>query len=475
MAVCRVKRTWLSRAVFVWWAILIVGCRTPFGASRPIPQGAYAGANVILIELNPLRWDHVGLYGSSRGLTPMLDAFSSNAIRFEQAIAVAPWCVPGKLAMWTGLYPTTHGMHNKLMTSASGEVVPAVLSSTIPTYPEALKAAGYAVVGFTGDAGVAGSFGFNRGFDRYVDDREFGGLDYAAPLAIEWLKTHTQQRFFLWLNGYDAHWHYEPPGGYQKRFCATYRGRLTGRVEERKLLDDRILETRFTKDAPSGLGFSSEDKAFYEALYDEKVQDADARLGRFLKSLDELGLTKNTIVVMFSGGGDEYFDHGFLGHGLTLYEEILHVPLLMRLPDRDAQQAISQQVRLFDVFPTLFDLLGIRFDHPVQGVSLLPALNGQPLGLEAMAETRFRLSTHQYALRTADSHYKLIYSQAPSKRVELYDLWKDPHEQDNIAAKQPRLTDELEQRLFQIIRLAQESGQAAQAQAASHRMYEHGS
>jgi len=396
------------------------------------------------------------VYGSTRGLTPVLDTFARRAIRFDQAIAVAPWCVPGKLAMWTGLYPTAHGMHNRFMTSATGETVSATLSSKIPTYPEALKAAGYAVVGFTGDAGVTGSFGFNRGFDRYVDDREFGGFDYSVPLAIEWLKAHQGQRFFLWLNGYDAHWGYRPSGGYQRRFAPAYQGPLTGAADEQKRFQEQSLQMRFAMDKPvKDMGWSVEDQAFYEALYDERVQAGDARLGIFFRTLEEFGLMKNTIIVVFSGGGDEYFDHGFLGHGATLYDEVLHVPLFMKFPGQDTERVIPDQVRLFDVFPTLFDLLGLSFHHPVDGVSLQPLLNGESMQLPAMAETRFRSFTHQYALRTADGHYKFIYTEAPAKRVELYDLSNDSHEQHNIASQQPRITYDLEQGLFTIVRQAQ--------------------
>ena len=447
----------IGAALIAGGLLAMAGCQPSHGArDKPMLHGDFAGSNVILIEVNPLRYDRVGLHGSTRGLTPLLDAFGRRSVRFEQAIAAAPWCFPGKLAMWTGRAPSAHGMHNKYTVSSTGAPVLATLARSIPTYPEALKAAGYAVVGFTGDAGVAGMWGFNRGFDRYIDDREFGGLDYAAPLALEWLRAHQGQRFFLWLNGYDVHWHYVPPKGYQRRFAKEYHGPLTGSVEEEQRVQDLSLERRFAADGSSDdLKFSAADRAFYEALYDEKVQDADARLGQFLRDLEAMGLLKNTMVVVFSGGGEEFFDHGFLGHGPTLYDEIIRVPLLMKFPGRESARVIRGQVRLFDVFPTLMDLLGLPFAHPVEGVSLRPLLNGQPLNLPAVSETRFRLFTHQYALRTADGRYKVIHTKTPVRRLELYDLSEDPREQRNIASQQPRLAYELEQQLFRIVRASE--------------------
>lgn len=435
----------------VWW---FAAAASAAGAERfPIQAGRYKGYNVVLIEVPEVRRDHVGCYGYRRPTTPYLDAMAKRGFRFERVVAAAPWCVPGKLAVWTGMYPSAHGVVNRFVQDAQGQIVPASLSPSIPTFPEWLKEAGYAVMGFTGDAGVGGTFGFSRGFDQYVDDRELAGLDYTVPLAMAWLRTARKEPFFLFVQGYTAHGLWVPPGGYKRVFAKRYRGTLTGSKEEQKRFRERGLALRFgldgTPKAPR-LAFSPEDRQFYLDLYDEKVQDTDRYIGELLESLKDLKLDERTIVIYFSGHGDEFFDHGFLDHAATLYEELIDVPMVMTLPGMTRGRVVPSQVRTIDIFPMVFDLLGLA--HPsVTGVSLLPALNGQPQELVGFSETEYRLFTHQSALVDPAHRYKLIYTHETG-RQELYDLAHDPNEQHNLAAQQSELAATLERRLKEILR-----------------------
>lgn len=421
------------------------------GERQSLASGQYRGANIVLIEVPEVRRDHLGCYGYRRPTSPRLDAMAQEGIRFEHVVAAAPWCVPGKLAVWTGIYPSAHGVLNKFSQDAAGQAVPASLSPAIPTFPELLKQAGYTLMGFTGDMGVAGAFGFSRGFDRYVDDRELGGLDYTVPLAIDWLTQQRQEPFFLFVQGYSAHGLFVPAEGYRRTFAKGYRGPLTGSKEEQKLFRERSLALRFgTEGSPaSNLGFSRADQRFYVDLFDEKVQATDQWIGRLLDALDELQLTDRTIVVFFAGHGDEFFDHGFLDHAATLYEELIHVPLIITLPGWGAGHVVRSQVRMVDLFPTLFALLGLTH-HDVTGVSLLPILNGQPMALLGFSETQYRLLTHQSAVVTPDHRYKLIYTHGTQRR-ELYDLARDPGERHDVAAARPEIADALEEELWRLL------------------------
>jgi arylsulfatase A-like enzyme len=438
---------------------LLLGLAATAGAEegRPaIAHGAYQGYNVLLIEVPEVRRDHVSSYGYGRPTTPRLDALAREGVRFEHVVAAAPWCVPGKLAVWTGRYPFEHGVVNKFAAGPDGEAVTATLPAAVPTFPELLREAGYAVVGFTGDAGVGGAFGFSRGFERYVDDREMAGLGYSVPLALAWLREERREPFFLWVQGYDAHGLSVPEGGYTRAFAKDYRGALTGSREEQKAFRERGLALRFGTDGPraASLGFSPEDQAFYVDLYDEKLQAMDAWLGRLLDGLAAEGLAERTLVIYFAGHGDEFFDHGFLDHAATLYEEQIHVPMVWRLPGGTPGAVVPAQVRTVDIFPTLFALLGLPHP-PVTGVSLLAHLSGQGSALEGFSETSYRLFTHQSALVTADRRYKLIYTHESQAR-ELYDLQQDPGERRNLAAADPATADRLLARLLELRGEAQE-------------------
>lgn len=424
-----------------------------------ITAGQYRGANVIFIEFADVRRDHLGCYGYARPTTPHLDALAKRGIRFEHVVTAAPWCVPGKNAIWTGLYPSAHGVVNKYEIDEAGGVRRARLADTIPTFPELLKRqAGYTLVAFTGGAGVSGVSGLDRGFDLYNEGPDLSGFDVTVPRAVDWLRTEFKEPFFMFLQGYTAHGQAAPPaGGYQRVFAADYQGPLTGSAEEFKRFREESLKQRYNKEGPGlkRLPFNPEDEAFYVALYDERIQEADRWVGRFLEALNALKLNERTIVVFFAGHGDEYFDHGFIDHGTNLYEEVIDVPLIITLPGMTEGRVVASQVRTIDLFPTTFELLGLSH-HPVTGVSILPAMNGKPLSLVGFSETEYRLFTHKSALIAPDHRYKLLFTHETGER-ELYDLAKDPHEQHNLAQRKRRLTDQLEQQLF-AIRLGMKHG-----------------
>jgi arylsulfatase A-like enzyme len=160
----------------------------------------------------------------------------------------------------------------------------------------------------------------------------------------------------------------------------------------------------------------------------------------------------HTILVLYSGHGDEYFDRGFLDHGTTLYEETIHVPLFVAVPGMQEGRVVESQIRTVDLFPTVFDLLGLS-SPPVTGVSVLPALNGRRRDLVGVSETEYRLFTHKSALVTADHRYKLIYTH-DSRQTELYDLVKDPQERKNLVTDHPQLAKQLQDQLMALLALS---------------------
>ena len=403
-----------------------------------------AKLNVIFISMDALRFDRTGVSGNTDGLTPNLDAFAEEAVVFHDATSAAPWTLPSHMSVWTGRWPSVHQVTNKLSPLSGDKMVETSLSPGIQTYPDLLIRSGRIAAGFTGGAGVQNKYGFGRDFDTYVDDRYFGGLDYSIPAALEWLNDHRDNPFFLFLHGYDVHGQYDLPES--KRSSIAYSGALNGSIDEQAKLREQGLANIAKPGDPAHLQgtLNAADAAYLEAVYDRKVADADERLGSFLSQLKSMGLYDRSVIVVFSDHGDEFMEHNGLDHGATLYQEQIHVVSMIRFPDYGRRQDIKAPVRTIDLFPTVFDALGLDGPSRVDGVSLLPLLRGQDLPLDVYAESDYRLFVHQRMTRVGD--HKLILDLLDGKR-ELYNLSSDPDEQQETSSQDPRRTYEMEQNL----------------------------
>jgi arylsulfatase A-like enzyme len=193
-----------------------------------------------------------------------------------------------------------------------------------------------------------------------------------------------------------------------------------------------------------------EDVRFWRAVYDEKIQRADAKLRHFFDELDRLGLLDQSLVVVTSDHGTEFFEHRRIDHGFSLYNEQLRVPLLLKLPGQTAGLAIGDRVSSIDLMPTLLDLLQcdpVNSElQPLRGTSLVKTMQGQPAQRDVFSETDYRQFTFQRAIVTADG-WKLIYT-LESRSRELFNLNDDPGERVNLAKAEPQRADELEAKLF---------------------------
>ncbi|MFT4977867.1 MAG: arylsulfatase A-like enzyme [Myxococcota bacterium] len=402
--------------------------------------------NLIVISLDALRYDRTGFGGSTAGLTRNLDQFAEEAVVFHDVVSAAPWTLPSHMSMWTARWPSIHGVTNKLKLLSQDQMVETSLSPGIATYPDHLIEQGFRAVAFTGGAGVQGKYGFGRGFETYLDDRYFGGFDYTVPAALEWLQDNRDDPFFLFLHGYDTHGQFPLPGGSISAVSAGYDGTLDGSIEENARLREEALSSIDEPGDQPALGdvLSSADIAFVSDVYDRKVRDADQRVGSFLAQLRAMGLLERSIVAIVSDHGDEMMDHGAVDHGATLYQEQLHTVMLIRFPGYARRQDITQPVRTLDLFPTLFDAMGLKGPSGVNGQSLLPMLRGGSLELPLFAETDYRLFVHLRMMRRGP--HKLILDLQDGGR-ELYNLELDPTERDDISSAEPRTTYELEQAL----------------------------
>jgi arylsulfatase A-like enzyme len=406
----------------------------------------YAGYDLIFISFDALQASHVGAWGGRSGVTPTLDALAARSCVFQNACSVASWTVPASMSWFTGVYPSEHRMTNKFALYNADVQRPAdlrELSPQLATLAGLLKQQGYATGGFTGNAGVHGGFGFEAGFDVYYSEAgRFGGFEGSIPRALEWLQAQRDRKFFLFLHGYDCHGQFSPGEPLDQRFVdPAYDRRYTGSPREQELLREEGLDQ-------GRLNLRDADVDFWRAVYDEKVQRADARLGDFLAECESLGIMDRTLLVVTSDHGTELCEHDRLDHGFTLYDELLHVPLIVTLPGQSAAQPIADRVSSIDLLPTLLDLLSVPAgpaQKQLRGTSLVPSLEGQRVTRTCFAETDYREYTYKRAILRPDGH-KLILTLESGER-ELYDLASDPGERVNLAEAQPALADELEAEL----------------------------
>jgi choline-sulfatase len=409
-------------------------------------QARQGELNLILISLDALRYDRTGFGGNPDGLTPNLDRFAEEAVVFHKTTAAAPWTLPSHMSIFTGRWPSVHGVTNKLKLLSQDQMVPTSLSPGIETFPDLLIRAGYTAVGFTGGAGVQASYGFGRGFATYLDDKPFAGFDYSVPPALSWLQEHRNERFFMFLHGYDAHGQHPLLGVNPRDAVPDYKGALDGSVEEQaKLREQGLAAIESPGDGANIRGtINEEDARFLKGVYDRKVQQADERVGGFLDQLKAQGLLEKSVVAIISDHGDEFMEHGYVDHGATLCEHQLHTVMLIRFPGYTKRRDVREPVRSLDVFPTLFDAVGLQGPPGVDGQSLLPMLRGEAQVLPVFSETDYRLFVHLRMTRVGSK--KLLLDLEDGQR-QLFDLATDQDEERDLSSSNPRDTYELEQAL----------------------------
>lgn len=364
--------------------------------------------NVIWISVDTLRADRLGAYGGPRQTSPELDRFAARSIRFEWAISQAPWTKPSHRSMLSGLYP-----HSRMGLESPFIGVP-------------FHAAGFRTIAVTGAGQLDSSQGFDRGFEWY---RIFDWIHDPEPLVGEIVAETRDDPFFVFLHTYETHEPYTHTSFAQGLPSGRFDGEFSKAVHER-------IKGSLT----------DEEKAYALALYDGDIAYTDGQLGRLFRELERSGLLESTIVIVTSDHGEQFWEHGSWGHGQTLHDHQIRVPLLLWLPPRlgfRAERVESEQVELIDLYPTLFELVGIELRHAVHGRSLGPILRGEgPLPARAaFAEGTNIKAFDKRALRTPRMKFVLWEVRrdrdSDEKLYELYDLRADPGERNDLFGKFP--------------------------------------
>jgi arylsulfatase A-like enzyme len=381
------------------------------GATRLLaPSSAPRPWNVLLVSIDTLRADHLGTYGCELATSPGIDAFAKTGTVFEQAVAPYPATTASHMSLFTGLYPVVHDVRSAMR----------ALSARIPTLTELLAARGYETLAVTEDGMVAAASGFSRGFVRYHEFKRPGPADTpgfireGVSMALDWLARNGDVPWFLFLHSYVVHGPFTPPAEFN--LFTTYRN------------DGH--------DVP--IGPDTPQSIRDERLYAGEVRYMDAEITRLLQTLAERHELDRTLVVFLSDHG-EAFDarHGFVGHGFTLADEVMHVPLILRAPGLvPAGLRVAAPVSLVDVLPTILDLLGASAAPDAQGRSLRPLLENPdaPQFAERLvfAETVLQRDVRQLAVRRG--RHKWIVGKTPWSGDQVYDIAADPDEEHDLGA-----------------------------------------
>jgi len=394
--------------VLQWLLWVTVLCGHALGAAGERP-------NVILITLDTTRADRMGFLGSTRGLTPNLDGLAKQGIVFPRAYSQVPLTSPSHITILTGTYPQFNHVNDFGMP----------LAKTLPYLPQILHDRGYRTAAFVGsvilDPKSGAVPGFDRGFDTYdarFETQQAGGDRYqslehrAADVvnaALQWLKDHPRGPCFLWIHLFDPHAPYDPPEPFKTKFTAN--------------------------------------------PYDGEIAYTDAAVGTLLDQLRAHKLFDGTLIAVMADHGEAFGEHGERSHGIFLYDETIHVPLLFKMPAKQfAGTRVEARASLVDVVPTILQTLGFLVPKTVQGRSLVSLMRPAPGAMlksnserPSYAETDYPYRDFGWSSLRSLRTDKYLFVEAPRK--ELYDQTADPQAAHDLSSSAPAIAQTLSGRL----------------------------
>ncbi|MGH0032853.1 MAG: sulfatase family protein [Myxococcota bacterium] len=404
------------------WILLAVPLVSCGPAADPPPSDP-PRHNVLLFVIDTLRADALGAYGNPTVETPRIDAFAAEGVLFERAYAPTSWTRASVASILTGQHPDTHGLNQR------DEALP----QEVETLAERLSDAGYATAAIVANPNVGSAYGFDQGWDEYVElyQRRAKGRVASGELvadagrvtrrALRWLDG-ARSPFFLFVLAIDPHWPYTPPPRFD-RYGRDYSGPV--------------------RDGAGGAlapDLDAADRERIRAYYHGEVSYGDHWFGRLVDGLERRGLADETVVVLTSDHGEEFWEHGQRFHNKALFEESIRVPLILRHPGSlPAGRRVRAPVELVDLVPTLLSLVGL----PVPG-----HVDGRSLDLAAASSRRAIFSTLEFEKwnkRALTIWPWRLHHDADTQRSALFHLEEDPGElHDRLRDEPQRGADMLE-------------------------------
>ncbi|MHC4114313.1 MAG: sulfatase [Planctomycetota bacterium] len=383
--------------------------------------------NVILFTIDTLRKDVLGCYGNKEGLTPFLDSIRGKSITFTRHQSAGPYTQASFPGILTSSYFLEYGN-------------PKMLSSERSLVSEVVKKGGFTTAAFHSNPYLCAFFGWNRGWDEFYDSMQDQVTDMVPYIAgdvinkkaLDWLGSYTRQPgckpFFLWVHYMDVHEPYVPEQKYVDKVDASI-----------KLTKDEMFamfkEVVLPRDASN-----KEKVELLRKLYCAHVVQVDKYVKEFFGNLKDLGLLEETIVIITTDHGDEFGDHGSLSHDGRMYSELINVPLIIYDSDIQESKVVDTVVSGVDISPTIAHLFGLDVPADYHGQSLLPLDNYESKGAfgEAVGKLAHKVKETDRPAHFYQEDNIRISHRMEDEKWEMYDLSKDPGEQDNIIDSSDR-------------------------------------
>lgn len=413
-------------------AAAAAACRQPPAPPPPPPR-----PSIVLLSVDTLRPDHLPAWGYHRETAPFVTGLLADGTRYTAAESTSSWTVPALASLLTGVYPATHGVVHGVTRGNlpdAQEVIPA----SLPGLGATLQQLGYHTYAAVANLHAHPDFGFARGFDSYT----CVGFEPAPAvnLAVERWRSELESAtgpVFLWIHFFDPHY----PLHAREPWAGQFR---PGTDQDDVALVDELADA-WPAPGPALLADIDRRLDIGRALYDSEIRYADDSIRRLYESLPFL---RDWVTVFTADHGEEFLEHGDLGHSFNLQAETVRIPLVIRLPGASGPATVDAPVSLVDLAPTLVTVAGGTPPASWQGIPLVTA-DGRvradlPADRELLASLeRFPNRRQRHALIGAE--WKLIVG--PDDGRWLYDVRRDPHETENLAADRPWLTADLAKRL----------------------------
>ncbi len=387
----------------------------PGSAPAPVAKRKYEHIYVWMCDT--LRADKVHVYNPKTNvITPNYDAFAKDATRFAWAQVQGTWSLPSQASMLTGVYPNVHKA-----TEHESKI-----NAQLPIAAELFKKAGFRTALFSSNGYISSKWGFGRGFDEdvnFVRENKPNGADNLWATAKKWIVPGKAKPQFVYLAVIEPHVIYNP----KKQFLVKYWNKPYGGP-----IKPVLTGIQLGKIKQGTLKVNDTDKAYLEALHNAEITQSDTAFGVFLQDLKDAGLYDNSVVVVISDHGDEFWDHGDVGHAQAPHQELVHVPFMIHAPGLlPSGRVVETDVEAMDLAPTMLELAGLPIPDSMQGQSVLGLVEDEVAHSPASSLTQ----TGALGRGLKTGRYRLIHGGVA--RMELFDEIEDPREQHDVVGKRP--------------------------------------
>jgi arylsulfatase A-like enzyme len=370
--------------------------------------------NIILISIDTLRADHLGCYTYPKNTSPNIDRFRADSVLFRRCMAQSASTLPSHASIFTSLIPSHHSAYFTRNQS---------LPEEIRTMAEILRDKNYRTISFNEGGQVDAKFGLDQGFELYQSfSSGEQSFKHIVEHSIDWLNKNEGDKFFLFLHTYETHHPYTPKPEHLKLFETGYNGQLPTDISVELIHSINRGEVTL----------SEADKSHMVNTYDAEIRSMDESFQVLIDFLVKKNLYDNTLIIFTSDHGEEFGEHGMWGiHSNSLFNEQLHVPLIMKLPRSNyANRKVNQRVRSIDILPTVMDMLGEDLPVLWEGISLVPLIKGKKLKNEIIVISQ--LDDKETFVPRA---WTVFYKKFKLFDLKLYNLLRDPAEQVDIASQ----------------------------------------